>query len=365
MDLNKCATGVILALVCVAWTASARADAVSDAKAAVARYTGPQTKWEGQTAAPKPMKGMSLVYLSGDETNDICHEYGAFMTDAARQLGWTVTVIDGKGTPSGWAAGFEQGIALKPNGIAICADARSLGQQIKTAKERGIVVIGFHGASLPGPNPELGLFVNIQQDPREIGKAQGQWAIADSGGTARVVIITHNEYKIAETKSGATKASIEACAGCKVLEVADYPASEDSARMPQLTTTWVQKYGLPLYITSVGDQAFDFAVPVLRGATVDPSQVKLVGADGNRSAYERIRAREYQLVTVSEPIELQAYQAVDEFNRAFNRQPPSGFVQAPYLVTPNNVDKEGGAKNTFVPTNDYKKHYLAIWGVGG
>ena len=37
--------------------AVAYADAVSDAKAAVKLYSGPQTKWEGPTAAPKPDKG--------------------------------------------------------------------------------------------------------------------------------------------------------------------------------------------------------------------------------------------------------------------------------------------------------------------
>jgi ribose transport system substrate-binding protein len=43
--------------------------------------------------------------------------------------------------------------------------------------------------------------------------------------------------------------------------------------------------------------------------------------------------------------------------------PPSGFVQAPYLVTPQNVNAEGGDKDAFAPTNDYKRHYLEIWGV--
>jgi ribose transport system substrate-binding protein len=60
---------------------------------------------------------------------------------------------------------------------------------------------------------------------------------------------------------------------------------------------------------------------------------------------------------------MQAYQAVDEINRAIQGQPPSGFVQAPYLVTPDNVNAEGGDKNAFVPTNDYKRRYLALWGV--
>ena len=73
---------------------------------------------------------------------------------------------------------------------------------------------------------------------------------------------------------------------------------------------------------------------MLRAGGIDPSQVKLVGADGNRSAYDRIRkGDQYQTVTVSEPFELQAYQAIDELNRAFHGQPPSGFIQPPYLVT--------------------------------
>ena len=51
---------------------------------------------------------------------------------------------------------------------------------------------------LPGPQPDLNLFVNIQEDPREIGKAEADWAIADTDGKARVVVVTHNEYPIAE-----------------------------------------------------------------------------------------------------------------------------------------------------------------------
>ncbi len=357
-------TAFAMGLLPVSWGASAAEDTVAAAKAAVDRYAGAQTTWEGPTSAPKPTKGMTLVYLSGDEQNDISHEYGVYMKEAAAKLGWTLTIIDGKGSPSSWVAGFNQAIALKPNGIAIFADAKSLQDPIRTAAEKGITVVGLHAASLPGPAPDLHLFDNIQEDPREIGKAEADWAIADSNGTAKVVVITHNEYQIAETKSQSTKAAVEACSGCKVLDYANFPASEAAQRMPQLTTSWVQRFGLPIYITSVGDNDLDFAIPALRSAGVPPEQAKLIGADGNRSAYERIRkGNQYQTVTVSEPIELQAYQAIDEFNRAFAKAPSSGFVQPPYLVTHANVDAQGGKGDIFVPENDYKGHYLQIWGV--
>ena len=63
----------------------ARADAVSDAKAAVAKYAGPQTTWEGPTKAPKPEPGKKIVFLSGDEQNDISHLYGVYIKEAGRE----------------------------------------------------------------------------------------------------------------------------------------------------------------------------------------------------------------------------------------------------------------------------------------
>jgi len=354
----------LAAMATLAGSPSRAADAVAQAKADVARYAGPQTKWEGPTSAPKPEKGKKIVFLSGDEQNDISHLYGVYIKEAGAKLGWDVTVIDGKGSPTTWLAGMNQAIALKPDGIALFADAASLKDPIKTGVAQGIKFVGLHAAGMPGPQPDLNLFVNIQEDPREIGKAEAAWAIADSDGKARAVVLSHNEYAIAEVKSRATEAEFKKCTGCKVLEYVNSPASEAAQRQPQLTTSWVQRFGLPFYATSVGDNDWDFAVPVLRSGGVDPDQVKLIAADGNRSAYDRIRkGGQYQTVTVSEPIELQAYQAIDELNRAFHKDKPSGFVQPPFLVTKDNIHSEGGDQNTFIPSNDYKKRYLALWGV--
>ena len=320
--------------------------------------------WDGPTSGPAAVKGKKVVFVSLTQNSSGNADASKGAGDAAKLLGWDFTVIDGKGDATDTANALQQAIALKPDGIAIFADASSLQDPIKTANAQGITVIGLHATALPGPYPDLGVFFNIQGDPRNVGKIQGEWAIADSNGTARVVILTHNEYKIAETKSDATKAAVEKCTGCKVLDVANSPASQADQRMAQLTTSWVQRFGPPLYITSVGDNDFDFAVPVLRAGGLKPEDAKLIGADGTRSAYDRLhKGDQYQAMTVSEPVELQAYQAIDEFNRAFNKQPPSGFVQPPYIVTAQNVNAEGGDKNVFIPSNDYVKHYLANWGV--
>jgi ribose transport system substrate-binding protein len=353
-----------LALVGLTQPSSAQ-DIVAEAEKDLVVYAGPQSEWRGPTSSPKPLTDKKIVYMSNDENNDASRAWGVAIQEAGAKLGWEVTIIDGKATPVGWINALNQAIALGADGIITSADAASMQEPIKEAAAQGIPIVGIHAAALPGPNEELGLFTNIQQDPRDIGKAQADWIIADSGGNGRVVVTSHNEFAIAETKSRATEARLVACPGCEVVEYVRSPIAEVAQRQPQMVISWIQKYGAPLYVTAVADYTLDFQVPALRSAGVDTADIKLVGADGQQSAYERIRSGEYQTVTVSEPGEMQAYQALDELKRAMQGEAPSGFVQAPYLVTPDNVDAEGGDKNAFIPTNDYTQRYLDLWGVGG
>src|SRR5262249_40165259 len=88
-------------LLATAFAPAGRADeakVVADAKAAVVKYAGPQTVWEGPTSGPKPDKGKKVVFLSGDEQNDISHLYGVYIKEAGEKIGWSVTIIDGKGS---------------------------------------------------------------------------------------------------------------------------------------------------------------------------------------------------------------------------------------------------------------------------
>lgn len=359
--------GVLGGATVLAAALPAAADEFMDqVKAEVVMFAGPQSDWRGPTSAPQPEPGKHIAYLSSNQQNDASREWGTAIAAIGGKIGWQVTIIDGHGSPVGWQEGLNQAIALQVDGIVMDADAASLQPQIKDANAKGIVVVGIHATGFPGPQPDLGLFVNIQQDPRDIGRAQADWIIDHSNGTARVVVTSHCEYAIACAKAHATEARIEECPGCEMLEFSNSPIAEVAQRQPALVTAWVQKYGTPLYITSVADYTADYQIPALRAGGVDPAEVILVSADGNKSAYERIRAGgQYQLVTASEPYQMQGYQAIDELNRAFHGMPPSGFVQTPYLVTPENIDAEGGDLNTFIPSNGYEQRYLDLWGIKG
>jgi ribose transport system substrate-binding protein len=75
-----------------------------------------------------------------------------------------------------------------------------------------------------------------------------------------------------------------------------------------------------------------------------------------------VRAGDYQIGTVAEPLNEAGWQLVDELNRALAGQPESGYVAPVHLVTKDNIQYDGGPDNIYDPDNNYRGHYKAIWG---
>ncbi len=99
--------------------------------------------------------------------------------------------------------------------------------------------------------------------------------------------------------------AIKKCGGCTVLEFVDSPIGESSQRMPQLTTTLLQKYGAKwTYSLAINDLYFDFMGPSLAAAGMkgDGAAEDISAGDGSESAFQRIRAKQYQAGTVPEPL---------------------------------------------------------------
>ncbi|MES1163144.1 MAG: sugar ABC transporter substrate-binding protein, partial [Rhizobacter sp.] len=191
------------------------------------------------------------------------------------------------------------------------------------------------------------------------------WAVADSGGKAGVVIFTDSQYAIEIYKARAMEAVIKKCGGCTVLSFEDSPIAESSTRMPQLTTSLLQRFGDKwTHSLAINDLYFDFMGSSLgaAGKKGDGSPKAVSAGDGSEAAYQRIRSKRYQAGTVHEPLNMQGWQIVDELNRAFAKAAWSGYIPKVHLVTAENVGKDGGPKNLYDPDNGYRNEYKKIWG---
>ncbi len=344
----------------------ALADTMSDALALVKKYAGKQETWDGPTTGPKAAKGKTIVVLAADMKNGGILGVTNGVQEAAKKIGWTVRVLDGAGSVSGRAAAFGQALALKPDGIIINGfDAVEQKAAMGQAHDAKVPMVSWHASPKIGPDADAGVFANVSTDPMLVSQVAADWAYADAGGKPGVVIFTDSTYAIAIAKADRMKQEIEKLGGT-VLEYVDTPIADTSNRMPTLTTALLQKYGAKwTHSLAINDIYFDFMGPALAAAGIagDGAPKAVAAGDGSESAYQRIRAGQYQAVTVAEPLNLQGWQLVDELNRAVQGQAWSGYTSPLHVVTKENVAFDGGDKNIFDPGNGYRDAYAKIWGV--
>jgi ribose transport system substrate-binding protein len=333
----------------------------------IATVTAPGAPWTGPTTGPQAQGRKLVVYVSSDQRNGGPQGAGDGAQEAAKVIGWDFRILDGQGSVQGRTTALNQAIALTPHGIILGnVDTLEQAPVIQKAAMLGIKVVGWHAAAAPGPVESPRVITNVTTDPREVAKAAALYAVVDSNGTANVILFKDSITTISTAKTNTAAEVIKGCTGCSVLTIEDTPMGDLANRMPSLTTSLLAKYGKTwTYSIAVNDLYFDFSAPSLQSAGVDaangyPRQIS--SGDGSVTAFQRIRQHRYQIGTVAEPLHLQGWMCIDELNRAFAGQPPSGFVPPPHLFIASNLDRDGGPNNMYEPENGYRNIYRKIWG---
>ena len=362
------ATAVLIAGSAIAATSATAAAGCSAALAkatkAVNASVAVKAPWDGPKTGPKAATGKTLIYVAQTMQNGGVAGAEKGVEEAAKAIGWTVRVLDGQGTQAGMSSAMDQAVTLKADGIIIGGfDPATVKAGVDAAKAANIPVIGWHAAATSGPQPDLGLFSNVTTLRADVSKISADWAIVDSKGVGGVVVFTDKSIPFAKGKSDEIVAELKTCSSMKLLKYSDIPIGNDTSTRVQTETaallakfgkSWTQSISINggLYVTpmaaalrAAGKKGTDFPHNVGAG-------------DGSPDEYQRIAAGQFQSVTVPEPLTMQGWQIVDEFNRAFASQKASGYVPVVHLVTKANV----GTTTVWDPQNGYRTEYKKIWG---
>lgn len=337
---------------------------LSDARQAVSLASRPASRWTGPEAGPPAQAGKTIAVVAEDLRNGGIVGVAQGVREAARAIGWTVSIFDAKGTPAGRAKAFADALESRPDGLVLCgADALENKAALAPFAARHVPVVGWHTGAKPGPIPGALVATNITTDPIEVARITAMAAVAQSGGQAGVVVFTDSRFGIAMAKAEAMVEVIKGCTGCTLLEVRDVAISESAAKMPGVTRDLLTQHGPRwTHALAINDIYFDYAVPALTAAGLPGHGLRLLSAgDGSASAFLRIQAGTYQAGTVAEPLNLQGWQALDELNRLFSGQGVSGYVAPVHLVTAENLAFDGGRSLRYDPGNGYRDIYRRIW----
>jgi ribose transport system substrate-binding protein len=307
------------------------------------------------------VSGRTIVYVAQTMTNPGVAGAAEGVRDAAGVIGWNVRVIDGGGTPAGIQAAMSEAVALRPAGIVIGGfDPNATSQQVTRAVSSRIPLVGWHAVAAPGPSRRPPLFTNVTTNVEEVARISAQWVISQSNGNAGAVIFTDASIPFARNKSELIRKELATCSGVQLLSYQNIPIPDASSRTPREVSSLLSRFqDRWTHSVAINDLYFADAAPALRAAGEKGSgpPYNIGAGDGDPSAFQRINNEQYQSATVPEPLSLQGWQIIDEFNRAFSGRPASGYVAPIHISTADNTD---GA-TTWDPSG-YQQAYRKIWG---
>lgn len=337
----------------------AQAQSLEAIKASISETIKTDDLWLGPQTGPSLINNKRIVFVASDLRNDGVNLVAKGMTQALQQVNWNMRLLDGHGSKVRQAAAINQAITLKPDGIVLGGiDAAYHLDSLAAAAQLGITVIGWHAADNAGPAHSLHLFTNITTDAEQVGQAAAHLAVADSNGRANVVIFTDNNYSIAALKARSMAQVIEDCEDCKLLSIENVSLDNVSDEMPAAVARLHDRYGDQItHFLVINDLYIDYAIPTLNHFGAHTKNIS--AGDGSREAYQRIRSKQGQLATVPEPLSMQGWQIVDEFNRAFNGLEDSGFLAPVHIIVKENIQHiQAGV---YDPSNGYRSIYKRIW----
>ena len=343
--------------------AAATPFAWADAKRVVDAASLPGTPWLGPRSGPTARPSKNIALCAQDLHNGGVLGVAEGVREAARVIGWDLHVFHADGSARMEQAMLAGALDAKPDAVIVLAsDHHTVDLQLRDYAGRA-PVIGWHVASQPGPLADSSIFLNISTDPIEVARVTALAAMLPTRGQAGVVIFTDTRFEIARVKAEQMAAVVLACGGT-VLEMLNLPISDTAAQVPPAVRLLVDKYQARwTHALAINDIYFDHAVPTLIDLGMGEDRSAMLSAgDGSASAVLRILAGAFQTSTVAEPLNLQGWQLIDELNRRFAGQAPSGYVPPAHLITQANLDYDGEPRLTYDPDNGYRQVYRRIWG---
>lgn len=361
---RKCLTVLLLIISSIASVSAQENPALfmNRASAKLARAAGLKNHWDGPSQGPQLLKKKKIVFIARDMGDAAINGLYRGVLEAAANGSWEVLFIDCRNRCNQGSAIVKQALDMKADGVILAGvDAEAQAKGLAQAAAAKIPVVGWHASAKTTPID--GLFANLSSNPREVAQVAALYAVVESNSKAGIVLFTDSANPYLNAKAAAVLETIKQCEGCRLLAVEDVPLADASQKMKPAVEALVKKFGAKwTHAIAVNDSYFDLLASPAIAPLLENNKLSGVSAgDGSPNAYKRIRDSKLQTGTVPEPLTLHAWQLIDELNRAFCGQPASNFVMPVHLVTAQNIALDGGSKNLFDPTNDYRQHYQRSW----
>ncbi|MDQ1704644.1 MAG: ribose transport system substrate-binding protein [Frankiaceae bacterium] len=337
--------------------------------------------YKGTLASPDPasrpaVKGKNLWIISGGQSSESSSVPVNAAQEAAKKLGWTVHIYDTQLNPANDATGVSQAIAAHADGIILDAiDCSFVKSQLEQAKSQGILTVPIYAYDCNDPYSGKGgqalfsAFINygpiaaknLGAFAEKYGFAQGQAAIAATGGHAKVVFFNDTQVTVLHYTGTGFLNAIKQCSGCSVVKSIDFTGLQLGPQLQQMATSALLQHPEANVVKSPFTAATLLSIGPAVVQSGNASKLFVMGGEGFADELNLLRNHQGVNAVMISPSDWTGWAAVDTMNSLFQHKTPAYSGLGWQLVDGTHNLPASGA---WVPPVDFKAIYAKAWGVG-
>ena len=253
---------------------------------------------------PEPAAGKQVWVISCGQATEGCATTSNTAIEAGEEIGWEMTLFDGKLNPSLYSDGIRQAVAAGADGIILDAvDCAITRQALQEARDAGVKLLGIH--ALDCDDPAVGgealwdgsLYYgedwpDFRRRLLDFGATKADWIVANAGADAKIIEFRQDELLVIKyINDGFDQRIEELCPDCEIVTV-DFVLADLG---PPLTAKAQAALAQNPDATAVMIP-YDSAVTLGIGAAIDSSgrqdELHVMGGEGFQSNIENARERQ-------------------------------------------------------------------------
>jgi ribose transport system substrate-binding protein len=352
---------------------SGGSSAASEDPALAAVYKG-TLQAPDDTSRPA-VKGKKLVIISGGQSSISSSIPVNAAEEAAKKLGWDVSVYDTQLNPANDAPLMSQALASGADGIILDAiDCQAVKSQMEQAKAKGILTVGIYAYDCDDPyagQGGTGLFSgiinygpeankNLGAFAESYGYAQGKAVIAATGGKAKVVFFNDPTVTVLHYTGTGFLRAINECDQCEVVANVKFTGLDLGPTLQQKAASVLLQHPEANAVKSPFTAATLLSIGPAVSQSGRASSLYVMGGEGFQPELDLLRNHNGVNAVMISPSDWTGWAAVDTMNSLFRGEKPAFSGLGWQLVDgTHNLPASG----PWVSPVDFKALYEKAWGV--
>jgi ribose transport system substrate-binding protein len=295
---------------------------VARAQAELAPVTKLPTSIGVTEPLPKSPKGKVVDYMQCGVTE--CKEIGDDLERATQALGIKLQRVSTGNTPESTAAGFDQAVRNRPDGVVASGVSKALyAKQLAQLKQLNIPVVSMGTADLPGDDGLAQVLLG-GKSYENAGEWAADWAISDSKGKAKILLVTAPVFDFNKPLAESFKATLgRNCPSCSVHELQVAPDDIGKGVPGQIVSYLQQKPETNYVITSFG--SLMLGVPQAIQAASLQGKANLFTVAASQADFQYAKSG-LEKANLSSSTQYLGWITADQIARAMTGQAPTSVV---------------------------------------